>query len=144
MQLIRDQDYRKLTWRHDYALRKKGYKYKTLCRLRITTEFRPSEQLVSKDGWTVVNVNGVMVLQAGFCCDGPSGPTFDTPSTMRAAFFHNGCYQLIREGKLLLATHREMADAILYRLMIEDDAWPWRAKVWLWVVNHFAQKAAIA
>ncbi len=61
----------------------------------------------------------VLTLRKGYACDGPSGPTVDTASTMRGAFLHDGLYQLMREG-VIPASYRRAADAVLASTMVED------------------------
>jgi hypothetical protein len=85
--------------------------------------------------------SGIMILKKGYACDGPSGPTIDTPSSMRGAFFHDGGYQLIRE-KLLPPECREALDYLLYRLCVEDGMYELRARAWYDAVRAFAASAA--
>jgi len=143
MKLKKGIDYERLTYWSHWALRKRGYKYRLLRKQRIVTDIQPEERLVGSNHWVTLNKNGSMVLLPSYCCDGPSGPTWDTATTIRAAFFHDAFYQLIREGKLFMDI-RLRADDVLYRLMREDGAWVWRARVWVWAVKNFAQRAAVA
>lgn len=85
--------------------------------------------------------NGYMTLKAGFAYDGPSGPTIDTPSSMRGAGFHDGTYRLIRLG-LLPESCRAQADENLRRMCLEDGMNEIRAEVWKEMVEHFAAAAA--
>ena len=63
---------------------------------------------------------GVLVVKAHYAWDGPSGPTFDTPTNMRAALFHDALCQLIGEG-LLGKKYRKYADELLRTIMLEDQ-----------------------
>lgn len=123
---------------------KRGDKYQSLREHRIQTSLRPKQKLVSKHGWVELHTNGELVVKKGYCWDGPSGPTFDTASTMRASLFHDALYQLMRELLLSVGAHRRLADELLRRVMIADGAWEWRADFWLWTVWRFAKGAAIA
>lgn len=91
--------------------------------------------------WVRVTLDGVLEIKAGYAWDGASGPTFDTRSTMRASLVHDALYQLMRAGKLSQA-ERDEADKLLYDLMIQDGAFAWRAKLWLWTLRRFAGYAA--
>ncbi len=64
--------------------------------------------------------NGTLITHTHYAWDGPSGPTFDTPTNMRASLFHDALCQLIGEG-LLLKKYREYADGLLRTHMLEDQ-----------------------
>ncbi len=64
-------------------------------------------------------IDGLMTVVAHYAFDGPSGPTFDTPTFMRGSLIHDGLYQLIRQG-YLTKHHRKYADQLLRRICIED------------------------
>lgn len=76
--------------------------------------------------------SGELTIATGYAWDGPSGPTFDTPSVMRGSLVHDCLYQLLRETDFGAPEthdqHRKQADEILYRICIEDGMWKWRAK----------------
>lgn len=95
----------------------------------IVTDF----VILTKDGW--------MTLMKGYAWDGPSGPTIDTKSTLRASLIHDGLYQLMRLG-LLELIWRDRADDLLRDIMIEDKAFVWRAKLWRYMVDRAALSAA--
>jgi hypothetical protein len=79
---------------------------------------------------------GLMSLDVDYAWDGPSGPTFDTPSTMRASLYHDATYQLFRI-KQLDQTWRSKANDNLRDMAIEDGMWHWRAALWhSWIVQH--------
>ena len=71
--------------------------------------------------------SGYTVLKKGFECDGPSSIMIDTPSAMRAAFFHDGFYRAFIE-EFLRVQSKTGADLLFYRLLIDDGCWEWRAK----------------
>ncbi len=62
----------------------------------------------------------VLVVKSRYAWDGASGPTFDTPTNMRASLFHDALCQLIREG-LLDGKYRKYADELLRAHMLEDQ-----------------------
>ena len=64
---------------------------------------------------------GVLVIQTRYAWDGPSGPTWDTPTNMRASLFHDALCQLVGEG-LLDKKYRKYADELLRTHMLEDQA----------------------
>jgi hypothetical protein len=61
----------------------------------------------------------MLTIKKGYAWDGPSGPTFDTPSFMRGSLVHDALYQLICEDSLP-DFFRAYADRLLYRLCRED------------------------
>lgn len=67
-----------------------------------------------------LDVNGDLLIRAGYAWDGPSGPTIDTKNFMRGSLVHDALYQLMREGHLDLAAHRDPADRLLQTLCQED------------------------
>lgn len=70
--------------------------------------------------------HGVLTINPGYAWDGASGPTLDTPSTMKAALEHDAFYQMIRAGQLP-AEAREKGDAMLFQRMVEH---PSRVPIW--------------
>jgi hypothetical protein len=85
--------------------------------------------------------DGTLILEAGFCWDGPSGPAVDTPSFMRGSAAHDAFYRFMRLG-LLPQSVREAADTLMYRLCREDGMWPLRAWWCTRAVRNFAAGAA--
>jgi len=81
------------------------------------------------------------VLRPGFACDGPSGPTIDTPDSIRGAFEHDAKYASMRMG-LIGQEWREIADDELEKTLLEDGMNGDRARTWHWGVKHFAESCA--
>lgn len=79
--------------------------------------------------YITLHSNGVLHLAKGYVSDGPSGPTFDTPNSIRAAFVHDALYRLMRMG-LLPEYFRKQADEELLRILLEDGMSSLRAKNW--------------
>jgi hypothetical protein len=125
------------------------YKYQTLEDVIYETGWKlPRRQSVSTGGgWVHLTGDGRLTIQRGYCWDGASGPTLDTPSTMRASLVHDALYQLLRERKLP-PTYRCRADACLERIMLRDykGDWPrwhaFRVRCWGWALRRFAGYAA--
>jgi hypothetical protein len=116
-----------------------GMKYQTVEDFTIKTDVCPPEDIVTdlvvlrNDGWLLVN--------RFWSWDGPSGPTWDTKTNMRAAMVHDALYYLIRQGKLSVS-FRHAADKELKKIMLKDGSWKCRAKYYFWAVRHFAASAA--
>ena len=66
-----------------------------------------------------LNQDGKMTVRATYAWDGPSGPTFDTPSLMRGSLVHDALYQLLRMEQLP-TEQKEFADKLLREICIED------------------------
>jgi hypothetical protein len=73
--------------------------------------------------------NGVLICRKGYAWDGASGPTWDTPSSMRGSLIHDAGYQLMREGCLPL-DYKVVFDGLFYLTLIHDGMTHIRA--WLW------------
>ena len=67
-----------------------------------------------------LTLDGVLTVKTGYAWDGPSGPTIDTLNFMRGSLVHDALYQLMREGHLDAAKHRETADRLLQKMCQED------------------------
>lgn len=81
---------------------------------------------LNRDGW--------LINKKGYAWDGASGPTFDTPSTIRPSAAHDALYQLARQGYLPKEMHFTF-DEILRRLCVECGMWKIRAYCWEKGVN---------
>jgi len=121
----------------DFERIPKHWKYRALKDHRIQTAFLPVKSVRTGGEFVRLSKGGWLTVKRGYAWDGASGPTFDTPATLRASLFHDALYQLIGEGLLTLDDAREIADEILERVMLEDGAWPLRAKLWLVAVRAF-------
>lgn len=94
-------------------------------------------------GWFItLDTNGVMRIRANYCWDGPSGPTFDTPSFMRGSLYHDAIYQLIRQGVLSM-DDRDSADRLIKRVCLEDGMGKIRAWAVYRALKLFGKKAAM-
>lgn len=70
--------------------------------------------------------HGTLFIFKGYAWDGPSGPTIDTKTFMRASLVHDALCQLIAEGKLD-KKYRKRADEILREICLEDGMSKFRA-----------------
>lgn len=71
--------------------------------------------------------HGFLTIHEGYAWDGPSGPTFDTRTWMRASLVHDALYQLIREDHLPRSL-RKKVDQLMYEHLLEDGMWKPRAR----------------
>lgn len=116
----------------------KGYKYQlaeTLTlRLGVLTDVEFEHPMFSLR-------YGTLIVQAGYCWDGASGPTFDTKNSMTPSLVHDVLYQAIRCG--LLASNRvEDVDYALNQLSRERGMGKPRRWVWFSGLNFFGGNAA--
>jgi hypothetical protein len=83
-----------------------------------------------------IDDDGALHIKRGYCWNGANGPTWDTLSCRRGSMVHDALYQLISEG-ILPRSFKEVADRILYDLLLEDGMWKWRADGWYWAVDTY-------
>lgn len=112
------------------------YKYKLVTEYRHPIDRSQLEWAGASPG-TFVQIQGdELVLRKGYAWDGPSGPTWDTPSFMRGSLVHDGFYQLLREGVLHIKT-RDYSDRLLVKICREDGMCRFRAWYVYWGVRLF-------
>ena len=104
----------------------KRYKYQLLEDYSLQIELEPPSGIVSAGGWICLDDDGMLWIKSGYCWDGASGPTVDTPSSMRGSLVHDALYQLMREG-LMPQEARPGADALFWEIVVEDGMPRWRA-----------------
>lgn len=80
--------------------------------------------------------NGHVVVFKGYCWDGASGPTWDSPCTMRGSLIHDVLYQLIRLGVIPIE-FKDKADSLLRIICIANGMSRTRADLWYWAVKKF-------
>jgi len=114
----------------------KGYKYKLEEDYSVNTGLR---------GYYIdlpyikLDESGLLTLKKGYACDGPTW-SIDTKTFMRAAFGHDGWYQLIREGLLPKSTRR-LADKELVKVCKEDKMIGFRRWYVYKMVRKFGDEA---
>jgi hypothetical protein len=77
---------------------------------------------------------GLLVLKKGFAWDGPSGPTIDTPDSLKGSAVHDAYCRLMSWG-LLSRSWKDKADAIARDVWIESGMSPNRADLWFRVLQ---------
>jgi hypothetical protein len=82
--------------------------------------------------------DGTMIIKQGYAWDGASGPTWDTKTVKQASLVHDVLCQCIAYNLLPKTIWRDSND-LLYKMMLEDGAWRWRAKLWLNALNWFGK-----
>lgn len=122
-----------------YIAYRQGYKYQLAEDYKVQVAICPENDISTP--FLSLDKNGWLYIKAGYAWDGPSGPTYDTKSSMRGSLIHDALYQLMRYD-LLPQKDRDLADEELYKACIEDKMWKWRAKMWLRQVKRFAGGAA--
>jgi len=122
-------------------LRRYKYQTKEVFSINLYKWFGGFPSRISLKGFIAISKWGVMTLTEGYAWDGPSGPTFDTPSLMRASLVHDALYQLMREG-LLDFKKRKTADIIYRDLALEDGTPPWRARIHYWSLRVFGKRSS--
>lgn len=95
-----------------------NYKYVLESDESYQTDIYPRKDIISE--YVELKSDGLMTLRAGFPTDGPSGPTIDTKTFMRGAFFHDGLYVLLRRNLLQVEDARHRADKLLRQICLED------------------------
>lgn len=109
---------------------KSGYKYQLAKDYHIWTAIFPKTDILTT--YLAMDTKGNLTISVGYAWDGPSGPTFDTPSFMRASLVHDALFQLMRLG-FLDRKWREKSDDLLRAICLEDGMnhlrawWVWRA-----------------
>ena len=106
---------------------KKGYKYQLQEDYTYWTEIKKNGGGVP--GYVELTEDGKLVIKKSYAWDGPSGPTFDTDSFMRASVVHDALYQLFRLG-IIHPSERKTADREM-RAICREDGMP-RIRAW-WV-----------
>ena len=119
---------------HDY------YKYKMVTKRVVQTGIKGYN---IKTDFFWLKECGELVIFAGYCWDGPSGPTVDTPSFIRSSAVHDILFQIMREGRIP-DIDRDIffddANLELYRIGKIDGMNPIRA-LWVWKsVDSFGWK----
>ena len=87
---------------------------------------------IDPDGEFAISLDptGKLSLQGEFVHDGPSGPTWDTPNTLRAAFEHDLFFFLLKMDLLPFRMVKRINDFFEKRLvqdgMNKKRAWAWK------------------
>ncbi len=106
---------------------REGYKYQLDRNFSLMLDIKVPSMLVYR--YVSLATSGMLMISSGYAWDGPSGPTFDSRTAMRASLVHDALYQLIRVGALP-HSFREYADKVFFDLCLEDGMF--YARAWLW------------
>ena len=106
------------------------YKYQLMQDFRIPTQAYPTASVDTP--YLCLAQNGKLTIKTGYAWDGPSGPTIDTSTFMRASLVHDALYQLMRLAHLDDITVRKYADDLLKHICLEDGMCRFRA----WYVHR--------
>lgn len=123
----------------------KGYKYELLSNYSYQSVFRPTSDLKITCGdetFAILRRDGFLTIFAGYCWDGPSGPTIDTKNFMRGSLIHDVLYQMMRQG-ILPRDCKPVADKILHDVCREDGMSAFRAWYVYQSVLRFAGAATL-
>ena len=82
-----------------------------------------------------------LTIREGYAWDGPSGPTWDTPGTIRGSLPHDALYQLIRLA-VLPPSARRSADWLMLRCLKDEGVNAGRRWLYYVAVRWFAANAA--
>ena len=115
-----------------------GYKYQLTKTYTVKVNIYPKKDIHST--YISLTRQGNLTIFRGYAWDGPSGPAPDFKRDMRAALVHDALYYPIRMGALDMSFKRA-ADDELYRIMVEDGASKWRARLYRWAVVKFGGRA---
>jgi hypothetical protein len=113
--------------------RERRYKYQLVESYEVMTCIKGYEfnaQLYS------LREDGLLTVLSGYAWDGASGPTIDTPDSMRGSLVHDVFYQMIREAHLP-PSEKDNADRELHKICIEDGMDRLRANAWYDGVHLF-------
>jgi len=125
---------------HYRKLKKYKYQLLTTYNKHIPINY-PVVDYITIHSWVHLS-NSFIVIRAGYCWDGPSGPTIDTENFMRGSLVHDALYQLFRENSHIAKEHRDTADRLLQSMCIEDGMSKLRAAWVYWGVKTFGAKSA--
>ena len=88
-----------------------------------------------------LNALGELTIKKGYAWDGPSGPTVDTPDSMRGALVHDALYQLMRDYTLDPAKYKAIADNEFRKICLQDGMSWLRAFYFYYGVKLFGAKS---
>lgn len=117
----------------------KGYKYVLAENFMKIINIKPKNNIETL--FIDLDTDGKLSIKKGYAWDGPSGPTIDTNTFMRAALVHDSLYQLIRVGFIPLEC-RELADKELRIICKEDGMNSFRAWYVYKGVRSFGESSA--
>lgn len=109
-----------------------GYKYQSRNDMIVKTFIYPKQDIVTD--LIILRTDSWMWVSRYFAWDGCSGLAIDTDTNMRGGLFHDACAALMRMDKIPLEC-KLLSNDLIRRLMIEDGAFEFRAKVYELVLD---------
>lgn len=123
---------------------KQSIKYKSNFKYQLVGDYSVQTRIITgrsiKAGYIELTATGKLTLKSGYACDGASSVAIDTKTIMRAAFGHDGKYELIRKG-LIGMRWRKVADEELREDCLKDGMNPIRAW-WVYKAVQIGGKAS--
>ena len=121
---------------------KRGYKYQLSEPYAVFVGSPLLESVTCANGYLRLDKGGMLQIEKGYAWDGPSGPTVDTKTFMRASLVHDALYQMIRLGVLPISARAYVDD--LMRAHCKEDGMN-RARAWwvFWALRLFAGHAVV-
>lgn len=105
------------------------YKYQLAVTYVHKTRIKPDDALPIRTEYVDLELDGTLTIRKGFAWDGASGPTYDSPSSIRASGMHDAFYFLMRED-YLSKKNKKAVDFLFMVTCIDAGMWKPRAKVW--------------
>jgi hypothetical protein len=112
----------------------KGFKYQAADSWHTSVKIFPGAA-VSMD-FATLSTDGLLILKKGFASDGPSGPTIDTPDTIKGSFVHDALCRMMAYG-LLDPKWKGPADNEALDHWLRSGMDPVRAKLWRETLRQF-------
>lgn len=95
----------------------RGYKYQTTQNTYFLTPLRPTQDIHTE--YISLFRDGTLLVKSNYCWDGPSGPTVDGKTNLRASLGHDALYQLMRANLLSIA-YKDIVDEFYIQVCAED------------------------
>ncbi len=124
---------------HACFKKRKRYKYALVKDYSTHLDIKPQAHIDTR--FIGLTMGGDLIIKEGYAWDGPSGPTIDTKTFMRASLVHDALYQLMREEHLQL-DHRKYADELLREMCLQDGMCGFRTWLVYKAVHLFGGKHA--
>lgn len=121
------------------CIRHHKYKYQLVDRYEHDLDPTFPKVWVSLNGNWVEIVGHQLIIKAGYCWDGASGPALDTMDFAEPSLVHDTIYQLIAEGKLPKKPWKKYADSELRRIAELNNMPAWRSTYAYYFVRVFGQ-----
>ena len=118
---------------------RKGYKYQLAKDFHYTSNIFPFKD--AEDDFISIDMNGNLLVKAGYAWDGVSGPIQDTNENLRASLVHDAYYQLMRRRKVS-KDYRKKADLLFKKILKEDGVPPSAAIAYYKALRAFGGQKA--